>query len=223
MHSTEFLQHLELEHLIDSIGDIPPEKAHLVVSNEAKAIEVVKSMLGMVLEVRGKRFILTNLELYYGGIGDKAHDWYRLAFPSKCPKKSRTNRELSKTQLHEGPTLYFNQRGNGGRKRTDIVLGKAGVAVSALIRNVADENGKLVGAIDGNTQRILGPMGVRDEDHGKLLTAQEAVRLSPRLKYFGENQIYENLRYISGKGYVGFEDIGDKSKWNFSISHLFHS
>lgn len=223
MHSHEFLQHLELEHLIDSNGDVPKDKNHLIASNESKAIGVVKSMLGMELEVRGKKFTLTNLELYYGGIGDKAHDWYRLAFPFKCPKKSKTNRELSKTQLHLGPKFYFNQKGNGGRKRADIVLGKEGVAVSVLIRNVADENGNLVGSIDGNTQLILGPMGVLDEDHGKLLINHESVRLLPRLKHFEGNQINENLRYISGKGYVGFEDINDTSKWNFSISHLFNS
>ena len=46
-----------------------------------KAVEkLAKSMLGATISVRGKKFIIRMLEIYYGGIGDTAHDWHRKRF-----------------------------------------------------------------------------------------------------------------------------------------------
>lgn len=221
-HPNDFQRHLELAHLVDSDGEIPKEKVHLVEVNEAIAIKVVKSMLGMQLEVRGNRFLLTNLELYYGGLGDPAHDWYKANYPGKYGR-TKVNKKQTEAQFLCGPRLYINQPGSAKYKykRMDIVLGKADVAVSVLVRNAVDDKFKLLGKIDGQTKIVIDRMEILDLDHGKDLTNSD-VRLFERDAglVILDSQIETQLRYQEGK-FKGFPQYGDSRRWNFSISKIF--
>ena len=78
-----------VQQLIDQQVLVPEDKEHLVEPSINAANNLTKRMLDCTIEIRSKKFILTNLELYYGGIGDMAHDWYRVNFSDKYEIKSR--------------------------------------------------------------------------------------------------------------------------------------
>lgn len=212
-----FSKHYELMQLVDKNGLVSAENLKLAEQNEQLAVEIVKSMLGMTIVVRNRKFILTNLELYYGGIGDFAHDWHR-----KFVKK-HNNIENTKAyaQLKKGPRIYLNQKGGGKHKRMDIVLGSEGVAISALVRNVADENGNLVGALTGAPNTTLKAMGINDQDHDKSLEENSGIYLVERHQKFNDPSIkIETRPRAQGSDFIGFPKYNDTKAWNFSISGL---
>ena len=203
----------ELMQLINIDGDVPFCKKEDVEKQEALALDVMESFLGCTIRVHGQDFILTSLELYYGGIGDMAHDWYRSSYPEKYPTKSRHSAGNTRAQISEGPLFYFN--GNGLRKRCDLVVGNAGVAVSFLIRNVLDKDLIPLGTKNGQPNVVLKRMWLlSDSNHGKpveIIDTRDAV-----LK--GGYTINKRKRYSSGK-FEGFDyDCPFAQKaWNFSL------
>ncbi|WP_443631549.1 hypothetical protein ABXT60_04465 [Candidatus Njordibacter sp. Uisw_056] len=203
----------ELMQLINIDGDVPSCKKEDVEKQEALALDVMESFLGCTIRVHGQDFILTSLELYYGGIGDMAHDWYRSSYAEKYPTKSRHSAGNTRAQISEGPLFYFN--GNGLRRRCDLVVGNAGVAVSFLIRNVLDKDLIPLGTKNGQPNVVLKRMGLlSDSNHGKpveIIDTRDAV-----LK--GGYTINKRKRYSSGK-FEGFDyDCPFAQKaWNFSL------
>jgi hypothetical protein len=204
----------ELMQLINIDGDVPSSKKEDVNKQVDLALGVMESFLGCTIRVHGQDFILTSLELYYGGIGDMAHDWYRSSYPERYTKKSRHSEEKTEAQISEGPLFYFNQKGNGNHKRCDLVVGKAGVAVSFLIRNVLDENLEPLGTKNGQPNKVLKDMGLKDSDylqHVEIIDTRDEV-----LK--GGYKINKRKRYSSGfKGFDYPDCPFARLEWNFSL------
>ena len=202
----------ELMQLINIDGDVPSFKKEDVNKQVDLALGVMESFLGCTIRVHGQDFILTSLELYYGGIGDMAHDWYRSRYQEKYTKISKHSAEKTHAQISEGPSFYFN--GNGLRKRCDLVVGNAGVAVSFLIRNVLDKDLIPLGTKNGQPNVVLKGMGLSDDDHGEPVeiidTRDEVLK--------GGYTINKRKRYSSGK-FEGFDyDCPFAQKaWNFSL------
>tara|TARA_R110000868_G_scaffold117599_7_gene312177 strand:+ start:1001 stop:1642 length:642 start_codon:yes stop_codon:yes gene_type:complete len=153
-----------LKQLVSSDGSLF-EDSSILALQETLALEVMESFLGSSILIGDQKFILSNLELYYGGIGDMAHDWYRSSFPDRYTKKSKHSKVNTDAQISKGPIFYFNQKGQGRFKRCDIVIGNEGVAVSFLIRNVLDSNLDSLGTINGQPNVVLKKMGLTDQDH----------------------------------------------------------
>ena len=204
----------ELMQLINIDDDVPSFKKEDVEKQEALALDVMESFLGCTIRVHGQDFILTNLELYYGGIGDMAHDWYRSRYQGKYTKISKHSAGKTDAQISEGPLFYFNQKGNGNHKRCDLVVGKAGVAVSFLIRNVLDENLEPLGTKNGQPNKVLKDMGLKDSDylqHVEIIDTRDEV-----LK--GGYKINKRKRYSSGfKGFDYPDCPFARLEWNFSL------
>ena len=116
-------KHLHLKQLIDQNGNLPPTSFKESITQERLALKCMETFLGCTIVIRDKFFILSGPELYYGGIGDMAHDWFRATFPNKYPVRTSYNKERSKIHLLNGPRIYLNQAGNSNYKRFDIVLG----------------------------------------------------------------------------------------------------
>ena len=202
----------ELMQLINIDGDVPSCKKEDVEKQEALALDVMESFLGCTIRVHGQDFILTSLELYYGGIGDMAHDWYRSRYQEKYTKISKHSAEKTHAQISEGPSFYFN--GNGLRKRCDLVVGNAGVAVSFLIRNVLDKDLIPLGTKNGQPNVVLKGMGLSDDDHGEPVeiidTRDEVLK--------GGYTINKRKRYSSGfKGFDYPDCPFARLEWNFSL------
>jgi hypothetical protein len=193
-------------------------------TNEARecidlAEKIVERMVGATLVVRGAHYILANLELYYGGIGDAGHDWYRYNYP-QVTNKSRAGLSAA-TVLHqelEGPTVYIGRFGN--HQRMDIVIGPKSVPISVLVRNVLDENMKsLANDWTGNTKIVLDRMGITHSDSGKKINENSDFQLiDTHDKYIKSAGIFieRTKRYI-GKNPVGFEGLWGQENWNFKI------
>ena len=72
--------------LVDENGEVPSLSSREIQSCINEAEKIARRMLGCTLDIRGSQFILSSLEIYYGGIGDYAHDWYRSQYPHKVKK-----------------------------------------------------------------------------------------------------------------------------------------
>jgi len=176
----------------------------------------MESYFGRTIEVKGRRFILTNLELYFGGIGDKSHDWYRARFPEKYDKHPRVSTELSNLILLEGPRIYQNKKSISNRTRCDIIVGPQDVAISFLIRNMLDENGNLViPKENGGTMKIAELFNLSPNEIG----SQVMISTTPDEKYKGIHPS-KKKRSIGGK-YIGFVEFNDEKEWNYNISEHF--
>ena len=125
-----------------------------------------ESLLGTTLIIRGKKFIIRMLEIYYGGVADDSHDWYRNRFEKKTSKFiQHTN-----VQNQNGFRIYLSSLNTSHRyTRLDIVAGNEGVPISFLLRSVWQENGELIGSKNGNPNIVLQAMGIQPEDHGVLI------------------------------------------------------
>lgn len=204
----------ELRNLIDGNGHLMAS-AEEIHRQESIALDLMKNLLGCAIVKNDKLFILSELELYFGGIGDMAHDWYRRSFPEKYSdgKISRTSKETSKFQAMKGPIYYYNRLGGGKHKRCDIVVGNDGVAVSFLIRGVILEDLKTL--ISGPNNALMG-IGLTDEDLGK-----EVQLLDRREQVFSKNFTFQppQMRVIGGipKGFE-YQDNYSKKLWNLSIA-----
>lgn len=205
----------ELKQLIDENGLVPDSLKEDAEQQEAIALEVMEYFLGCSIRVGGKQFVLSNLELYFGGIGDMAHDWYRSSFPERYSVKSRHSTVNTKAQVSKGPVYYFNQKGNGRFKRCDIVVGNEGVAASFLIRNVLNDDLEPVGTPNGQPNKVQKEMGLTDNDH---LQPVELIDTRARVMNAGF-KVLKKKRFTSGKfdGFAYSECPYSGALWNYSL------
>lgn len=214
----------ELKNLLDKNGDVT-DMAQAQVQAEL-ALQVMEYFLGCGFEIHGEKFYFTNLELYYGGIGDMAHDWYKANFKEKYNKSVRPSKECAKIQFLKGPKFYFNHQKFQDRTRCDIVIGTEGVPVSFLVRNIVDENLNLVyeaknekDATNGKTSAIIQAANLTGEDLGRDLNF-----LDSRAEIVKQDmETIKEKRFIAGKGFSGFNDGSpwDQALWNLSITKYF--
>jgi 3-methyladenine DNA glycosylase Mpg len=123
-------------------------------------------MLGSKLIVKGKSFFLTELEIYYGGVGDIHHDWHRKRFK----KNGRAQTNFRAEEIYkQGYRIYISQSkiSEGNRRvRMDIIVGNTGVPISFLVRSVCNQDRKLI----PGPNRVLKELGFTVEDHGKEIS-----------------------------------------------------
>jgi hypothetical protein len=222
--SNPFYLDTNVRQLIDETGEVPMGMEKEKDAAIAAATAIAKRMLGGTLVIKGRSFILANLELYYGGIGDLAHDWHRSRFQSKNSGISVLERTSAQEEL--GLRLYVSSKG-GNYKRADIVIGAKGVAVSLLIRNIADVNGNLLAPrkIGGNPNIILREefMNLSDSDHDSLLGEFGSYQFKDTHDQYvsDDSQIVMNKRF-NQNSFRGFEDSRfGQMEWSFSVEGLF--
>jgi hypothetical protein len=207
---TEFYLDPRLKQLIDSQG--APSNDLLVEESISIAESIAKRMLGCTIDLKGKKFILTNLELYYGGVGDLAHDWHRARYQTKS--SSQNVIERTDIQFDEGIKIYISNKAG-----TRLVIGPKNVAISLLMRNIATEDGILIGDLNGNPNIIIRPehLNIKDEHNGDIVSL-----IDTHHQYIPQiSEIQCRKRFTEAK-FDGFQDqrFGQRL-WNFSISHLF--
>lgn len=146
---------------IDANGN-PTSHKDEILSSLIEAEKLGESLLGCTLAIRGRKFIIRMLEVYYGGAGDDGHDWYRTRFSYKKSKYV----EHTKVQELEGFRIYLSSLDvTDTYTRMDIVAGNDGVPISYLLRSVWDENFNLIGAKKGSPNIVLQTMGILPEEH----------------------------------------------------------
>lgn len=152
----------QLTNQIDSYGNllISPAACKPIIE---QCETLAKSMLGCTLHVRGRRFIIRMLEIYYGGLADNGHDWYRTRFTYKTSKY----KDHTEIQAWEGFRVYISSFiADDTYARFDIVVGPAGVPVSFLVRSLWDEDFNLIGTQKGSPNIVLRALGLQPTDHG---------------------------------------------------------
>lgn len=200
----------QLLNLLNSNGEVENQiKAN---EQEELALEIMKHHLGCTITINNKKFILSQLELYYGGIGDLAHDWYRAQYPEKYVSKPKNSKECAKFFMQEGPIVYLNHQKVYQRTRFDIIIGNKGVPVSFLVRNIMDENEITISLKDvGSTSEVVKALGLSSDLIGVKIDVFDT-----HLKYFKESNFKKNLRVNGGK-FIGFSKYKDSKIWNYSI------
>lgn len=182
-----------------------------------KSETLAKSMLGCTLHVRGRNFIIRMLEIYYGGLADDAHDWYRTRFTYKTSKY----KEHTAIQSEEGFKIYISSFiPDDTYARFDIVAGPAGVPVSFLVRSVWDENFQLIGAKDGSPNKVLRELGLKNEDHGTNIILGPAIKDGIALEDTHDRVINDRNLTIKQRRRInvnsGFEEL-HSVYWNFYL------
>ena len=159
-----------MKSLFDQIKNHIDDTGKLIASSEEvkgsilAAEQLAESLLGCTLNVRGKAFIIRMLEIYYGGVDDDAHDWYRTRFSYKTSKY----KEQTSIQSLDGFRVYLSSLDvSDTYTRIDIVVGHTGVPISFLLRSAWDSTFNLIGAKNGNPNIVLNAIGFRPEDHGQ--------------------------------------------------------
>ncbi len=159
---------LQLTKTIDENGSPLKDADNKPAIETAEAL--AERLLGSTLHIRRKKFIIRMLEIYYGGIGDRAHDWYRTRYVYKTSKY----KQQTAVQEMEGFKIYLsNLNVIDPYTRMDIVGGNDGVAISFLLRSVWDENFNLIGAKHGSPNKILQAMGLQSSDHGADISVDD--------------------------------------------------
>lgn len=155
----------EIKNCIDEHGNLI--SAINDVNSSINACELLgESLLGAILNIRGKKFIIRMLEIYYGGVGDDAHDWYR----SRFVYKKSGFKDHTEIQSHDGFRVYLSSLDTKNKyTRFDIVAGPKGVPISYLVRSVWDENFNIIGNKKGSPNIVLQAMGILSIDHGTLI------------------------------------------------------
>lgn len=202
--------------LVDSEGNVPDLKTELIQNCVEEAEMIAKRMLGCTLMIREQSFVLTSVELYYGGIGDFAHDWYRAKFPHRV-KHNKVSKLSSELQNEDGLRICLNQKGNGKHKRMDLVIGPKDVPISLLVRNAMFETA-LVAPPMGSSNKTFKTMGIVDTDQGKLFNVMDDFRfIDTHHDFIKDYNVASTKRVISGKA-VGFEDDRfGQYEWNFTL------
>lgn len=226
----EFYLNKKIEHLVDDNGCVPDNKMKSAHICSEIAEEVASRMLGCSLCVGEKNYILTELELYYGSIGDCSHDWYRQAHIANS--RGYNHRHAIDIKTSKGLRIYLNQKGQSTRRRMDIIIGNEGVAISLLVREVFDVEKSVF--IRG-TSLLLTELGIDDKFHNHDLINGYHVKLNVSYEKRIENSL--SLRFFpieprlraTGKNYKGFDckclsrrESDEtcnwaKKKWNFKL------
>lgn len=114
----------------------------------AAAEKVAQAMLGCTLRVKGKEFVIRMVELYYGGVADDKHDWYRDRYVYKTSKYV----DRSAVQSMGGFRAYIASDDlEDTYNRLDIVIGNEGVPVSLLIRSMWDFDHNVIRSAKDNS------------------------------------------------------------------------
>ena len=207
-------------------GKLENNKKHQYCKALKSASDIAKNLIGCTFIVKGKPFILSMVELYYGSAGDNYHDWFRNHYIHKCSKY----RIRSEVQAKEGLRTYIAyQNVNYKYNRMDLVIGPENVAISILIRNVINSNGDLVGKTSGSPNKILRQMGITNEDHDKKvhiianldnISCNEIYLFNTRNDFIKKNKscITETPRINLKKNKQIF-DFEDKNslRWNYKV------
>lgn len=212
-----------MKQLLNDIHNFVDDKGNLIgnIQERRKSIDaaenLTKSLLGATLEVRGNRFIIRMLEIYYGGIGDSAHDWYRTRFVDKTSKF----RKQTEAQAKDGFRVYLSSTDvNDTYTRLDLVAGNADVPLSLLVRSVWDSNFNLIGSSNGNPNIVLKAMGIKAIDHDQELStdphsSSELKLLDTQEKYYPKSSVA-----IDQKNRINVKSQFESElnlKWNFYL------
>ncbi|MCR9206284.1 MAG: hypothetical protein NXH75_17010 [Halobacteriovoraceae bacterium] len=199
-----------LNHIVNESGEVTDVELQEKCFSEAE--KALVKTLGCTIVYQGKKFVLSNLELYYGSAGDKAHDWWRTQYG----QARGISKEHAAYQFLEGPRIYAKTKGQGNRNRMDLIIGPEGVAVSFLIRNLCDELGNpIIPEEHGGPGKLLNEnvLNLQDSDIGEKIEL-----LDTRDQYIkSEDQITRKKRYIGGRGYCGFQESFPERLWNFKF------
>lgn len=188
----------------------------------AKAEEITKHLLGCTLVVRGEKYILSMLELYYGGVGDPAHDWFKKRFGVK-----KTNPDMikhTKVQERKGLRIYLSSATMNRaykHQRFDIVIGSENIPVSVLVRGVLkvkNSTPERIGARNGSPNTVLHALKINSKHHDQIIHLSESSKFSlldTHSKYVKkESDIHRQLRINLCNC---FENKYSR-KWNYSLS-----
>ncbi|MFS0489133.1 hypothetical protein [Leadbetterella byssophila] len=132
----EYFDYLHM--CLDANGQIIPGSENEINQSIETAEELCDLLLGSVLTtVKGRKFLLLGLEIYYAGIGDHAQDWYKVKYGNGG---GGVNHAYVDIQASQGLKVYFQQQVSpqNNRVRMDIVVGNDGVPASFLIRDICD-------------------------------------------------------------------------------------
>ncbi|MBP7553908.1 MAG: DNA-3-methyladenine glycosylase [Spirochaetes bacterium] len=194
-----------------------------------KAEEITERLLGCALIVRRKIYYISMIELYYGGIGDEAHDYFRY------------QNEIVNVQSQKGLKIYVSKKTNNDNmkhRRMDIVIGPQGVPISVLLRNVvcSETRKNLSNSKVGQPNQIIKSfnMGIKWEDHGKEIfynqdidnidSSKEFLLIDTHEIFYKENYIQNSVKRLRVKG-GQFNGINQNFKfynreWNFSLPEM---
>ena len=222
--NTPFYNNQDLCSLIGADGDRKPEITSFDFEKCKTAAEnITKKLLGCTITIRKQSFILTSLELYYGGIGDTAHDWHRANFPK--PKLQSEAGKRKSVQLQNGLAIYLCKFGSPNFGRVDLVIGREGVAASTLIRNVWDvKTQRLFSSRKwGGPGVVCRQLPLKKEDHGVSFSESDDFQFQDTHGNFVKNQSEDILiqkrivnRKAVGLGGPPFNDF----LWNFTLKEL---
>jgi hypothetical protein len=205
----------EIKNCIDEKGGLCVSSG--VLSTSFKAAEALcEQLLGATLNVRGKKFIIRMLEIYYGSAGDYTHDWFRNNFI----KKSSKNLFRTQLQTQKGFKIYLSLANVKSRyTRLDIVVGSEGVAISFLLRSVWDENFDIIGKKEGSPNVVLNAMGIDENDHGREISSddlQSEISLeNTQVKICSEKRLEIERKFRRGLP-AQFEE-NNSLLWNFTL------
>lgn len=207
-------------HIITETGDLDENGLR---ESEQAALDVGERLIGSTLITNGKLFIISMVELYYGGIGDECHDWYRKKFLSK--KNANSWKNIPR-QEEKGLCFYSKMDRQSNWNRIDIVVGPEGVPVSFLLRNLIKEDGTLL------VPRATGGPGITAKEllHDALLHNPE-IDFNPQEMNPGRHSLYDThdaffsvnnvkpcLKWrCRNNTFVGLPGKYEKSEWNISI------
>ena len=209
----------KLLHLLDKNGNSNSNDPRFI-ECKLQAEEITKRLLGCTIGINDRAFILTSLELYYGSLGDTAHDWYRGQF--KIKKKDSKIKKDSLVQRQDGLRIYLSKFGSPNYCRFDLAFGPEGVAVSALVRNVFDIKKRVfLGAEPyGQPAVVMIEMDLKKEYHSrKLEEIGDLTFQDTYSKYIKEDakNISTSKRIVDGNA-VGLGDAPFKDYlWNFTL------
>ena len=159
------------------------------------------------------------LELYYGGVGDPAHDWFKKRYSAKRENPVMTKH--TKVQEKKGLRIYLSSLTMNRayiRQRFDIVIGPDNVAISVLIRGVLNSSLDKIGARNGSPNKVLRKLDIKFKDHDQIIHLSKSPEFSlidTHSEYVkNEANIYKQLRINICPC---FENKYSR-KWNYSLS-----
>ena len=192
----------EIGNFIDENGKPLKGKKSEIEKSIAKAEEITKHLLGCTLVVGKEKYILSMLELYYGGVGDTEHDWFRKRF--KVLRKKPEMIKHTEIQQGKGLRIYLSSpkiNHANRHQRFDIVIGPANVAISVLVRGVLDISNSTperIGARNGSPNTVLHALKINSKHHDQIIHLSESSKfrlIDTHSKYVKmEGDVHRQLR-----------------------------
>jgi hypothetical protein len=211
-----------IRNFIDENGKLLKGKKSEIEKSIAKAEEITEHLLGCTLIVGDKKYILSMLELYYGGVGDPAHDWFKKSFRAK--KKNLVMIKQTEVQKRKGLRIYLSSpkiNHANRHQRFDIVIGPANVAISVLVRGVLDISNSTperIGARNGSPNTVLHALKINSKHHDQIIHLSESSKfrlIDTHSKYVKmEGDVHRQLRINLCNCFENKYSM----KWNYSLS-----